>query len=119
MIKILIKEIKQSTLLFDICNEQDCESDSIELDTSSKKWVESVMKERPFKEKAGEQYYWQIIEVREGGGHPEKYVTIEIHRGRSRVKRSAAVPKTIFLKFWNYLHYQKLPSELPRCVRRT
>ncbi len=57
MIKILIKEIKQSTLLLDICNEHDCEADAVELDAQSKKWVESVMKEKPFKEKAGEQRY--------------------------------------------------------------
>ncbi|MES9912723.1 MAG: hypothetical protein ABW126_10055 [Candidatus Sedimenticola sp. 4PFRAG1] len=119
MIKILIKEIKRSTLLFDICSEHDCECDSIELDAKSKKWIETVIKEKPFKEKAGEQYNWQVIEVSEGGGSTEKRVTIEIHRGKSRVKRSAPVPKPVFLKFWNYLHHQKLPSELPSNVRQT
>ena len=112
MISIEVKDLVGNELIFEVSSHSGIETDWLELDGDTLQWVSSVLSERPFKPKPNEVYSWFVIETEESSSSPEKKLTIEVQRGKSRVKRKSVVPKAVFLKFWNFLHHQKLPSEL-------
>jgi hypothetical protein len=112
MIEIKLLKIEGDMLKFNVSIDKNVESDNVTLDEVSCRWISSVMAEKPFKSKPINDYVYTIAAVEEGGGIPEKYLTIEISNGKSRLKRKSEIGKGVFLKFWTYLHHQKLPSEI-------
>ena len=112
MIEIKLLKIEDDILEFDVSIDENVERDSVTLDEHSCRWVSSVMDEKPFKSRPTNDYVYTVAAVEEGGGIPEKYLTIEISNGKSRLKRKSEIGKGVFIKFWAYLHHQKLPSEI-------
>ncbi len=111
-IQIQIVSLINSLLTFEVITLSGCENDFIKLDAKTELWINSVFLEKPFKKKTIEGYSWFVTEVMKFSSTSEKRITIETRRGNSRLKRIASVPESIYQKFWVYLHFHKLPSEL-------
>lgn len=114
-IKIQITSLINSLLTFEVTTLSGCENDSIKLDAETELWINSVFLEQPFKKKTTEDYSWFVTEVMKFSSTSEKRITIETRRGNSRLKKISSVPESIYQKFWIYLHFHKLPSELIDC----
>lgn len=117
MIRFQIREIRKTLLIFEVVGEAHREQDTIQLDEPTSIELERIMRERPFKPRKNDEYSLYVIATEENNQDSIKRLTLEIRRGKSRVKRKITVPKLVFLKFWNYMKHQTLPSGLPENIR--
>lgn len=117
MMDIQIRELRKTQLIFEVVVGQLREQDTVQLDEPTSLELEEILRERPFKPRKNEEYSLHVIETEENNRDSEKRVTLEIRRGKSRVKRKLTIPKPVFLKFWNYLHHQTLSIGFPESIR--
>jgi hypothetical protein len=90
---------------------------SCEVNPTTMQKILLIVNRDPFpKKKIGELTY-HIISVTEGGG-TKKGATIEIRKGRSRVKRELTIPRELFILLWNVFHFRSLPNNLPDTKRK-
>lgn len=99
MIDIPIREIRKALLIFEVVAGQHREQDTVQLDEPISIELKEILRERPFKPRNNEEYSLHVIEAGENNKDFEKTLTLEIRRGKSRVKRKIVIPKPVFLKF--------------------